>query len=283
MRSASAFLFAVCGAKRRMSTSARSPGGAPPTIHSAIALPAPPGVGDTGRVEARGDEERAQLGRLAEDEVAVGREALRAVEEHLDARRLEARRAPHRRRHQRLELLPVLVQELELEGRRDRVDSPRLGLRLEAAHQQTADLFLVVDAAVGIAQHRQHRVHAGDLLGDDIEVLRRPERHVDAGQRAELPRPLAGAVDDDLAGDLDLLAGVAHVQSRDAPAAGRRFVAHGDDLGLLDDAHAALAGAPGERHRQVGGVGLAVAGNPDRAGEVVRCAAPGTARRRAAG
>ena len=184
-------------------------------------------------------------------------------------RRLEARRAVDRRRHQRLELVPVLVEQLELEGRRDRVDRPRLGLRLEAAHQQAADLFLVVDVAVGVAQHRQHRMDAVDAVGDDVEVLGRPERHVDAGERAELARPLAGAVDDDLAGDLDLVAAVANAQAGDARTGRPGRAAHGDDLGLFDDLHAAHARALGERHRQVGGVGLAVARDPDRAGEVV--------------
>src|SRR6185369_400395 len=51
------------------------------------------GVGDARRVESGADEEVAQLGRLAEDEVAVGSEAFGAVEEHLDPGRLEARRA----------------------------------------------------------------------------------------------------------------------------------------------------------------------------------------------
>ena len=60
---------------------------------------------------------------------------------------------------------------------------------------------------------------AVDAVGDDVEVLGRPERHVDAGERAELPRPLAGAVDDDLAGDLDLFAAV---DGSDAGDRGRR-------------------------------------------------------------
>jgi hypothetical protein len=132
-----------------------------------------------------------------------------------------------------------------------------------------ADFLLVVDVAVGIAQDRQHRMDAVDAVGDDVEVLGRPERHVDAGERAELPRPLAGAVDDDLAGDLDLVAAVANAQALDARPGRPDFAADRDDLRVLGDLHAAHARALGERHRQVGGIGLAVAGDPDRAGEVV--------------
>ena len=61
-------------------------------------------------------------------------------------------------RHQDLELVPVLGQQLELEAVGNRIDVPRLGHRLEAAHHEAADLLLVVDEAVGIADHRQSGV-----------------------------------------------------------------------------------------------------------------------------
>ncbi len=83
--------------------------------------------------------------------------------------------------HQRLELLPVLVEQLELEARRDRIEVPWLGDRFEAAHDEPADLFLVVDEAVGIADHRKLRGDAIDLSGDEVEVLGRIQRYVDAG------------------------------------------------------------------------------------------------------
>ena len=44
-------------------------------------------------------------------------------------------------------------------------------VRLEAADDQAADFLLEIRIAIGIAQHRQVRVHAIDLLGHDIEVL----------------------------------------------------------------------------------------------------------------
>ena len=60
------------------------------------------------------------------------------------------------------ELVPVVGQHAELEILRNAVHAPGLGDRLEAAHQQPADFFLDVDVAVGIAQHRQVRMHAID-------------------------------------------------------------------------------------------------------------------------
>ncbi len=223
--------------------------------------PGPAAVGDAGAVEAGADEVAAQLGRLAQDEVAFGREALRAVEQHLHRRRLQAGRAVHRVLHQRLELLPVLVQQLELERVRDGLHPPGFGHRLETAHQQATDLFLVVDEAVGVAHHRQHRVHALDAVGDDVEMLGRVQRHVHAGQRTELPRPLAGAVDQRLAAHLALRG--AHTGD---PAA---FDDHAGDLDILHQLGAAVACALGQRHRQVGRVRLAVARDPDRAVQVV--------------
>src|SRR5262249_56648467 len=107
------------------------------------------GVGNAGRVESSGDEESAALRRRAEDEIAVGREALGAVEELAHLGGLEARRAVDRRAHQRLELVPILRQELELEMLGNAAHAPGLRHRLEAAHEQAADLLLVIDEAVG--------------------------------------------------------------------------------------------------------------------------------------
>ena len=223
-------------------------------------------VRDAGRVEARADEVAADLGRLAQDEVAVAGEALRPVEEHLDLRGLEARRAVDRVLHQDLELVPVLRQQLELEAVRDRRHVPRLGDGLEAAHHEAADFLLVVDEAVGIADHGQVGRHAGDRLRDDVEVLGGVERHVDAGAAAELARPLPGAVDERLAADLAALVAARPRDAGDAAVPHR----HAVDLDALEDAGAARARALRERLRQVGRIGLAVARNPHGPGEVVR-------------
>ena len=57
----------------------------------------------------------ASSGARAEDEVAVGREALRAVDHLLDAGAFERRHAGERLAHMLLEMIPVVFEELELE------------------------------------------------------------------------------------------------------------------------------------------------------------------------
>ena len=79
----------------------------------------PTGRGDPDRVEAGCDEEAGQLGRLAEEELVVGREALGSVVELADPRLRERRDPVHRTVHQDLEVLPVLVEQRELERVRD--------------------------------------------------------------------------------------------------------------------------------------------------------------------
>jgi hypothetical protein len=129
------------------------------------------GVRYAGRVESGADEIASELGRFAENEVAIGREAFGAVEQQLYFCRFEAGRAVHGVLHQDLEVVPVLGQELELEDIGKRIHIPRLGLGLEAAHHETADFLLVVEKAVGVADHGQVRCHPGDRLGHQVEML----------------------------------------------------------------------------------------------------------------
>ncbi len=156
------------------------------------------GTGDSHRVEPGTDIEAAQLRRLAQNVVQVGREALRPVHERLDAGLFQRRHADQRVVHQDLELVPVVRQHAEFEIVRNDVLVPGLGLGLEAAHQQAAHFLLEVDIAVGIAHHRQVARHVLHLLRDDIHVLAGIERHRHADHAPELARPLATAIDDDL-------------------------------------------------------------------------------------
>src|SRR5262245_66241334 len=89
-------------------------------------------------------------------------------------------------------MLQIVVEKLEFETIREALHGPRLGIWLIAAHDQTADLFLPIGEAVGIAQRRQIPRHALDCLGNEILVLYRCERNVDPCQAPELARPLAG-------------------------------------------------------------------------------------------
>ncbi len=163
--------------------------------------------------------------------------------------------------HEDVELVPVLRQQLELERLGDLVRrDPRLGVRLEAAHQQPADLLLEIGVAVRVAQRRRAPVEPADRLGDDVVVLGRLERDGHADLLSERFGPLAAAVDDVLT--FDVAAGGGH--GRD-PAA-----IDGAAVGLcsLQNPHSAAPGAPGQCLGQVSGVGLGVVRQPDRAGQV---------------
>ena len=168
--------------------------------------------------------------------------------------------------HQHREVVPVLLEELELERVRDlRRCHPRLGDGLEAADDQAADLLLDVDVAVGVTQDRQVGVDALELVGDDVEVLGRVQRDGDADLVAECLGPLAGAVDHDLGLDVT---GVGPNAS-DASAAWRLDRVDADHPDALVDSHSACPGALGQREGEVGRVGAAVLGQPDRAEQVV--------------
>ena len=201
-------------------------------------------------VEAGADEEADAFRRLAEDEIAVRGEALRPVDQLLDAGRLQRRHAAQRLFHHRLEMVPVLVEQREVEAVGNAVIGPGDRVRLVAAHHQPADFLLVVGQAVGVAQGRQVARHAVDRLGDQVLVLDRNQRHRHAGHPADFIGPLPGAIDDDLAFDA-------------APAGDDRTypaVLHLDagDVGILEDLHALAARAPGQRLGDIGGIGLAV-------------------------
>ena len=146
------------------------------------------------------------------------------------------------------------------------VDVPRLGDRLESAHDDAADFFLEVDVAVGIADHRHVGRDAGDRLGDDVEVL---------GAIAAAPSTPASAPNSRAHWPAQLTTHSQAIAPRSSPAvhstpATRPLRASTPvDLHVLEDPRAAHARALGERLREVGGIGLAVAGDPHAAGQVV--------------
>src|SRR6185437_16697713 len=126
---------------------------------------------------------------------------------------------------------------------------------------EPADLLLDVGVAVRVAQHRVVPVHPVDPLGDHVEVLGRVQRDGDPAHRTHRLGPLASAID--------------HYLGFNATPFGMNAfdgLTVGDDAGHrspLGDGDALVAGAAGQRGGQVGGVGPAVARQPDRAGQVV--------------
>ena len=136
---------------------------------------------DADRVEARGDIEPGDVGRLAEQIAHVGREALGAVEEFPDPDLGQRGQPADRRFQDRLEMVEIVGQFAEFEILGNAADRPGLGVRFEGAEQQLARVLLVVSAVVGVAQHRQGGRKARERLGDDVEMLAGLQRNVDAG------------------------------------------------------------------------------------------------------
>ena len=158
-------------------------------------LPHPAGARQSVRAEAGRDPEAADVGR-PQDELAVRRERLRAVDELHDLH-LAERRDPHDRvLHELLEPRPVLLEEPRVEVRRDAVEPPRRAVPLVAAHDQPARLRPEVDEK-GRVSHRRHVGRETGRLCDEVLVRHRHDRDVDPRQRADLARVHATCVDDD--------------------------------------------------------------------------------------
>ena len=134
--------------------------------------------------------------------------------------------------HQDFKLIPVFIQQFKAKGGWNRIDLPRFCLRLEAAHDQAANFFLVINVAIGVAHHRQHRMRTSNRAGDDIEMFGGIKRHVYAGKSAKLPRPLPATIDHHLALNVTLCG--AHA---DGAAAFNDDVNH---LGIFNNANAAV-------------------------------------------
>ncbi len=134
----------------------------------------------------------------------------------------------------------------------DPLEAPGLGLGLEGADHQLAGIFLVIGAFVRHAHHRHVARQIGDRLADDVEMLARMKRDVDADREAQIARPHA-------AGDDDLVGHDRAVCRLDALG---RAILDDDarDLGVLEDLRPARAGAGGQRLRDVDRVDLAVLG-----------------------
>ncbi len=217
---------------------------------------------DPDRVEAGADEETPDGRRLAEDELVVRREALGAVVELPDTGVAQCRYAHEGTVHQDREVVPVLVEQLELEGIRDLIGrDPRPGIGLEATDDEAADLLLEVCVAIRIAQDREVRPHPVDLVRDDIEVLGGVERHRDADLRREVIGPLTCAVDDDLGLDVAPV----RTNARDGAVVDQDLT----DPDVLDDRGAAHPRPACQGLGQIGRVGRPVAGQPDTADQVV--------------
>ena len=205
------------------------------------------------RAAARGDPEAGHIG-LAEQEVRVGRERLRPVEEHLHLGVLHRGHARDRIREELFHAIPLLGQELRLEALGNAVERPRRRLALVAAHDEATDLGAEVDEVVGVAQRRQRLERRVERLGDQVLVAVGDDRQVDADHARELGRVHAGSVDDDLALDAALIG----LDGGDAAVL--RHLDAGDSNARLDLRADAPRGVR-ERERELARVEVAVVGD----------------------
>jgi hypothetical protein len=215
------------------------------------------GEADAARVHTGEDVKAAQLRRLAHHHHAVGGKALGSVEEGADLDRLQDGEALDGARQVGPELVPVLVQEAEGEVVGQGLDGQRLGVAVEAADEQAADLLAPVDEGVGVAEDRRLGRHPVDGHGQHVEMLRRVERDVDPGHQPDAPAPQPRAQHDRIARD-----GTLRRQNARDPAI---LLAETGDWGVLEESRAPVSRPAHIGGGDVRGVDPAVARAPNRA------------------
>ena len=110
----------------------------------------------------------------------IGSETLRSAEKSLDTNVLKCRHALDTFHQHRLEMVEIVRQLVKTEILRDAVHSPGLGNWLKSAQQNLAGIFLIVSPSIVVAQYRQVGRHPFEWFGNDIEMLARMQRHMDA-------------------------------------------------------------------------------------------------------
>ena len=137
----------------------------------------------------------AQFRCLAQIVSVVRRKALRAIEKRMHTRRLEKRHPVHRLFEDRLEMLEILGQAVELEVFGDAIHAPGLGLGLEGAQHHFPCVFLVIGAFVRNAENGKC-AQPLDRFGDKVEMLAGMKGQRDTRLRRQIAAPHSSAVDD---------------------------------------------------------------------------------------
>ncbi len=101
-------------------------------------------------------------------------------------------------------MIEVIVKKTELPIAGNVALRPGLWVWLIATHDEPTHFFLEIGAAVGIADGGSIGSEPRNTVSDDVLVLDRLERNIDAGHGAHLSCPHAGAVHHLLAGDCAL-------------------------------------------------------------------------------
>ena len=232
-------------------------------------------AGAAGRGDAEGmafiEPDILEIPGRADDRRAVGRIGDGAIIDLLDADFAEGRHAGDRRLDMRRQPVEIFLEEFVFGLGRRSVDIAAGRALLVRPEQQAAIFLAHVPGGIGLAQHAHFGqalflalLDQGMRLGDDILVLDRDDRNVDAQHLAGLAHEIAGRRDDVLAGDVALV-------GLDQPFAGG-FLLDAGDRGVAIDFSAAIARTLGERLGEIGGLDIAVIGMLDGADDAVRLA-----------
>src|SRR5438445_4834065 len=161
------------------------------------------GARDADGVEAGGDEQISQFRRLAQDEVVVGRETLRPVDEPGELAGFQRGDAPLAVLERLRKFFPVRLQELKREIVRHTLEPPRFGKGLERAEHDRVALATEINAQIGVPTDRQFVKSAVDRPGDDVVMFHRVKRNRDTATQTEFARPHAAGEHDVFRFDLN--------------------------------------------------------------------------------
>ena len=218
---------------------------------------------DPDGVVARRDPITFEFRRLAQIVAIIGGKAFGAVEEGVDARRLEHRHALGRHLEDRLEMLEILWQRVEAEIFRNAAHAPWLGAWFKRAQHHLARVRFVIGAFVGHPQNRQMPKPFNGFC-HEVKVLAGMERQGHARRCGQIAAPHAAAVDHDIGGDMALLRAIVPIHAGRA----HPVIGHGGNLDPLDDLGARHPRALGQRHGDIGRVALPVERQMQRAGDI---------------
>ena len=172
--------------------------------------------------------------------VAVRGKGERSVDDGLDADLVKDREVVERDGEVVRDPVEVRREQLVPEVPRSRLRGPGDAVRLVGAEQQPVALLAHVDLAREVHRVEPRRtVELGHRLGDEVHVLHRQHRQLDAAHAADLARPQAAGVDEVLAGDGALLSTV------ELPGLVRQLTDRLDP-GVLDNLGAGELGRPRE-------------------------------------